>query len=270
MPSWVIVGASRGIGYGYLKTLSKDPSNTIIGIVRNLPPIEEKVKNDGLQNVHLVHGDLSDAKSLNCAAAQTSDITGGAVDHLIINGAHMNAEAYFMNLPDIVGREDDFLEELNKTMVTNVAGMLFTINAFMPLVLKSDIKKIVALSSASGDVNASMQADVQNAITYGISKAGVNLLIARYAIAYKEQGVKFLAMNPGWVYTFTESLETMPSQAKPIFDEVLVTVRKWVPDCNGPTVPADNVPLHLELIERLTMEQSGQFLSHLGDKKHWA
>lgn len=174
--------------------------------MRNLPPAEEKVKNDGLQNVHLVHGDLTDSDSLNTAAAQVSAISNGVVDYLIINGAHMSAEPYFMKLPDIVGREAAFLDELNKAMVTNAAGMLFAINAFLPLVLKSDIRKIIAISSAAGDVDASMQADVQNAITYGISKAAVNLLIARYAVAYKEQGVIFLAMNPGWVYTFTESL----------------------------------------------------------------
>lgn len=176
--------------------------------MRTLPSAEEKVKNDKLQSVHLVHGDLTDVNSLNAAAAQVSAITNGVVDHLIINGAHMSAEAYFINLPDIVGREAAFLEELNKAMVTNAAGMLFAINAFLPLVLKSDIKKIIAISSAAGDVDASMQADVQNAITYGISKAAVNLLIARYAVAYKQQGVIFLAMNPGWVYTFTDSLES--------------------------------------------------------------
>jgi NAD(P)-dependent dehydrogenase (short-subunit alcohol dehydrogenase family) len=194
--------------YGYLKTLSQDPLNTIIGIVRTLAPTQEKIKNDGLQNVHLVHGDLTDHASLDAAAGQVSHITGGTVDHLIVNGAHKPAEAYFMTLPNIVGHETVFLEELNKAMTTNVAGMVFAINSFMPLVLKSEIKKVVAISSASGDIDASMQGHVQDALTYGISKAGMNLLVQRYAVAYKDHGVVFLAMNPGWVYTFTDSLET--------------------------------------------------------------
>lgn len=176
--------------------------------MRTLAPTEEKVKNDGLQNLHLVQGDLTNFESLNAAAAQVSKITNGIVDYLIINGGRMNAEAYFMNFPDIVGRETAFLEELNLAMATHAAGTLFTINAFMPQVLKSDIKKVVAISSSAGDVDASMKADIQNAITYGMSKSAVNLLIARYAVAHKEQGVVFVAMNPGWVYTVTDNLES--------------------------------------------------------------
>lgn len=176
--------------------------------MRTLGPAEEKVKNDNLQNVHLVYGDLDDAASLTAAAEEVSKIMSGVVDYFIVNGAHMNAEAYFLNLPDLVGREAYFLNELHKTMTTNVAGVVFAINAFMPLVLKSAIKKVVVISSAGGDVDASMTADVQNSIAYGISKAGVNLLVQRYAVAYREEGVMFLALNPGWVYTFTESLET--------------------------------------------------------------
>lgn len=194
--------------YGYLKALSQDPSNIIIGIVRTLGPTQEKVKSDNLANVHLVQGDLTDHASLSAAAGQVSKITGGAVDHLILNGAHKPAETYFMTLPNIIGQEGAFLEDLNKAMATNVAGMVFAINAFMPLILKSEIKKVITISSAAGDVDASMQADVQDAISYGISKAGMNLLVQRYAVAYKAQGVKFLAVNPGWVYTFSDSLET--------------------------------------------------------------
>lgn len=61
----------------------------------------------------------------------------------------------------------------------------------------------------------------------------------------------------------------VPEQAKPIMDEVLAFSRKWVPECNGPSLPAESVPKHVKLIESLTMEQSGQFLSHVGDKKTW-
>lgn len=176
--------------------------------MRTPAPTEESIKHDNLQNVHIVQGDLADFASLNAATAHVSAITDGVVDHLILNGAHLSAEAYFLQPSDIIGREAFFLEELNKSMTTNAAGTLFAINAFIPLVLKSSIKKVVAISSAAGDIGATVQADVTDAITYGMSKAALNLLIAKFAIAYKEQEVVFLALNPGFVYTFTDTLES--------------------------------------------------------------
>lgn len=44
--------------------LSKDSSNTVIGLARNKAPLEAKVKKAGLANVTILEGDVGDLESL--------------------------------------------------------------------------------------------------------------------------------------------------------------------------------------------------------------
>jgi NAD(P)-dependent dehydrogenase (short-subunit alcohol dehydrogenase family) len=64
MPSYVITGANRGIGYAFLQNISKNPANTVIGIVRNVEETEAKIASWRTPNIHLIQGDLHDYQSL--------------------------------------------------------------------------------------------------------------------------------------------------------------------------------------------------------------
>ena len=92
MSSYLITGASRGIGVGHpsppslidsfadilqfalLQHLSVDPENTVIGLVRNKADTEAKVTKWDQKNVHVVEGDLSDYKSLKVPITTMSSI----------------------------------------------------------------------------------------------------------------------------------------------------------------------------------------------------
>jgi NAD(P)-dependent dehydrogenase (short-subunit alcohol dehydrogenase family) len=86
-------------------------------------------------------------------------------------------------------------------MATNVAGVLFSINAFLPLIKKSKIKKVVVISSGLADTELFEPAGMTSAVTYAISKSAANLLIVKYAVEFKDDGIKFLALSPGLVMT---------------------------------------------------------------------
>lgn len=208
MPSYVIIGASRGIGYQFLKTLSKNPSNTIIGTVRTVAPTLEKVAADKLSNVHILPGDLTDNASLVAAAKESAKITGGVVDYLIVNGAYLPTDQLGMQPTDYIGKEDYFLGELNASMHANAAGFLYAVNAFLPLVKKSSIKKVVLISSGHADTELMNIAGVSQAIPYAISKAAGNILVMKYAVEFKDEGIIFLAISPGVVLTLAESFDT--------------------------------------------------------------
>lgn len=123
-----------------------------VGTVRNVEAAQEQVAADGLKNVHIVHGDMNDHASLTAAAEKTAERAGGVVDYLIVNGAYF-AMAPILNTADgFIGNEDEFLDELKQIMQTNVAGTLFSVNAFMPLILKSSIKRVCAISSGACDL----------------------------------------------------------------------------------------------------------------------
>lgn len=45
--------------FEFLRQLSLNPANTVIGLVRNVKSVETKVKSDiNRSNVHIIHGDL--------------------------------------------------------------------------------------------------------------------------------------------------------------------------------------------------------------------
>jgi NAD(P)-dependent dehydrogenase (short-subunit alcohol dehydrogenase family) len=192
-----------------LKTLSEDPSNVIIGLVRNVETTQEKVSKDKLANVHVLHGDVTDPASLAAAAQQTSQIAGGVVDHLIVNAGYQSAESYMKTPPDFVGKEDLFLKELDNYMHANVAGALFTINAFLPLVKQSEVKKVVVITTGHADEHAMRVwgPGMANAVPYCLSKVALNYLSLLYAVTLKDEGVIFLALSPGCVLTMAERLE---------------------------------------------------------------
>jgi len=84
MPSYLITGASRGLGvcsgslflrhsrtkcpsqFEFLRQLSSDPNNTVIGLVRNIPATEKSIVQElsGRKNLHLVQADVTDYEAL--------------------------------------------------------------------------------------------------------------------------------------------------------------------------------------------------------------
>ncbi|KAF9729923.1 hypothetical protein PMIN06_012135 [Paraphaeosphaeria minitans] len=259
MPVYVIVGASRGIGYQFLKTLSsQDPSNVIIGTARTVETTQEKVAADGLKNVHIVHANMDDHASLTAAAKKTAEISGGVVDYLIVNGAYFALPCFFNAADDHVGKEDLFLDELRQIMHTNVAGTLFAFNAFVPLLLKSSIKRVSAISSAAASTDYIVGAEDPISIHYALSKAALNTLVAKFAARYKQDGVLFVSISPGWVDTHTN----MPAE---VMDKVSKPLYRWDKALKGPTPREQSVEMVLKVIDELKEEQNGEFLSQHGN-----
>lgn len=260
MATWVIVGASKGLGYEYLKTLSANPSNTVIGIARNPKPVTEQLSADGLFKVKMIRGDLDDYKSLNTAAEETSKLTGGAIDYLIVNGAY-GAQATAMLSPTHVvgdGKEDLFRKDFEQSMSTNAIGPMYAVNAFLQLVRKGNAKKIVVVSSGMADMDAMGQAGVAASVPYAASKAAVNLIVAKLALDLKPEGISILSLSPGLVAT--SGSDEMYEMFKQVF-------RGYEPNFRGPITTEQSVKAQLKVIDNLSLENTGAFLSHLGNKR---
>ncbi|KAF2185250.1 NAD(P)-binding protein [Zopfia rhizophila CBS 207.26] len=267
MPSYLIIGASRGIGYQYLKHLSSEPSNKVVGIARNRAAVQSRVDTDKLPNVRTIQGDLTDAASLNAAAQEAAEYTGGAIDYLIINGAYLSEQTLFLKPTDYIGQEEFFLDELTSSMNTNAAGVLYAINAFLPYVRKSSIKKVVVISSGHADTELVGIADVTEAVPYAISKAAANILVAKYAAQFKDEGLIFLALSPGVVLTMAPSLDNLPPEVSAAYERMTKQFQKYEPSFKGPMTPEQSVAMQLKVIEGVTINDSGAFLSHLGTKR---
>lgn len=201
MSSYVVVGSSRGLGYAFLKNVATNPRNTVIAAVRTPGPVIEKVKQDGLSNVTVVEADLTDRNSLQNAAARTSQITGGSLDYLIINGVYYAFDSVARFLDEYEEDPEILQRDLDLGWKTNVVGSIHTINAFLPLLKRGSVKKVVCLSTAMADLDLVVKLEVWEDPTYAINKAALNAVIAKYAARYGKEGILFLALSPGLVDT---------------------------------------------------------------------
>ena len=97
----------------------------------------------------------------------------------------------------------------------NVIGVAQTINAFLPLVRKGKEKKVLVVSSVMGSPVYAMKTRAERAVGYAISKAALNMIVAKYALACKDDGIVIVAVSPGSVKTSRqgESIR-VPTQAR--------------------------------------------------------
>jgi NAD(P)-dependent dehydrogenase (short-subunit alcohol dehydrogenase family) len=150
---------------------------------------------------------MTSAPSMHAAAQQTAKLTNGVVDYLIVNGAYISNATGAMSPSSFIGKEDLFIQEFESCMTTNVTGVLFAINAFLPLVQKSTIKKVVTISSGYADEDVVKTGEISEALPYTLSKVAVNMLNLKFAVEYKGEGITFLALSPGVVLTAFASWE---------------------------------------------------------------
>lgn len=95
----------------------------------------------------------------------------------------------------------DKVEELedvsSKLFQTNVVGNIHLFNLFLPLVMKGKVKKVVAISSGHGDLDWINQFEIETSALYAASKAAMNVIVAKFNVQYKKDGVLFVSISPG-------------------------------------------------------------------------
>ena len=264
MPSYLVTGASRGLGYAWLRNLASNPINTVIGLVRNKAATKERLAADKIDNVHVVTADITDPRALYRAAEAVSRITGGSLDVLINNAAILSERSAFKS---IVNLPPEALEQdLTDSFKANVVGVAHTINAFLPLTREGKLKKIVTISSQLADMDVAIRFAIDNAAPYAISKAGVNMLMAKYHAAIGiAEGILFMSISPGVVST----QETKPNEADAQGRAVMgAKFKAYAPHFTGPMKAEESVRLMLKVVENATVETyGGDFVSHLGNKQ---
>lgn len=120
----------------------------------------------------MIEGDVNDFEAFQKAAEATAKITGGALDILINNVALVSAVTEFktqssFNNVDFHELEADFLE----CFKVNTLGLVHTVQAFLPLIRKGELKKVVNISTGMADIDVVNAVDV--AVAGPIPQAGL-------------------------------------------------------------------------------------------------
>ncbi|KJR86058.1 short chain dehydrogenase (AtsC) [Sporothrix schenckii 1099-18] len=268
MSSWVITGVSRGLGFEFVRQLSDNPSNTVFGLVRDKAAVESKIAAEiGRKNIHIIQADTTDPAALEKAVQYISHITNGTIDYVIANAA-LQAKTALVGF-DTLSHDSKALEQdLIDHFRVNTIGAVHLFNAFMPLVLKGRAKKVIAISTGMSDPEMTLQADIYQATSYAITKAALNMAIAKFSAVYREKGVLCMAICPGAVDTGSLNIET--EEEGQLAMAMFGKFKQYSPSFQGPARPEDSAKSVLALVKKATIDDgyAGIFLSHTESKPY--
>ena len=203
MPSYVVSGAARGLGYEFVQQISRESSNTVFALVRNVE--KATALNDlssSRKNIHVIKCDVTEPADIEAAAATVGKATGGSLDVLINNAYAADFETLALPPSGFTTKNAAALKKgVDVALGTAVYGVLWLTNAFLPLIRKGKDKKIVDISSGIVDLPLVEKTGVTSGVPYAISKASTNILVAKFAAELRDEGIWVLALSPGWVNT---------------------------------------------------------------------
>jgi NAD(P)-dependent dehydrogenase (short-subunit alcohol dehydrogenase family) len=177
----LVSGANRGLGAEIARQLAEDHGFLVFAGARDPSEVEET---DSIRAVEL---DVTDQATID-AARERIESDPGRLDVLV-----NNAGVY----GDPVGVADYDLDQAHEVIETNTFGPWRLIQAFLPLLRRSDQPRIVNMSSGAGQLS-----DMDGGrAAYRVSKTGLNALTRALAADERGSGILVNSMCPGWVRT---------------------------------------------------------------------
>jgi NAD(P)-dependent dehydrogenase (short-subunit alcohol dehydrogenase family) len=175
----LVTGTSRGIGAEIARQLATDHGFVVFAGARDPDDVEEA---EGIVPIKL---DVTSQDDVD-EALETIGSDPGRLEALV-----NNAGVY----GDPVGAAEYDLDRAHEVLEVNTFGPWRLIEAFLPLLRRSDAPRIVNVSSGAGqlsDMNGGRGA-------YRVSKAALNALTR--TLGWDERDIKINTMCPGWVRT---------------------------------------------------------------------
>ncbi|KAF8521922.1 hypothetical protein BU17DRAFT_87481 [Hysterangium stoloniferum] len=263
MPSYVVVGASRGIGREFVRQLSAAAENTVFALVRSKMTAlsaPSTVLNENRHNVHIIEADVTDVKAMRAAAEEVAKITGGGLDVLIENAAAINGENDWRRIIDFDGEDEILQKEFDNAFKVNVMGVIYSALSFLPLLRIGKTRKIIVISSQGGNPDFVYKAGLTGMSAYGTSKAGTNMVVAKLALELQGEGFVVVGLSPGLVDTSRDN----PLPRSPKNMEWLVACiknfREKFPQSQGMLSVDVSVEKQLKLIAECTVKDNGHIL----------
>ncbi len=187
MTTVVVTGAARGLGRCLAEAYLAQGA-VVFGLDR-AEQTDELARAYG-DRYRAIRCDITDETAVR-EAAQVVAVVAGSID-LLINDAAIYREKPFDEVPEF----DADLARL--TFNVNAVGPLLVTKHFLPLVLAGSGKKIVNISSEAGSISQNWRS---REYAYCMSKAALNMQSAILQLRVKGDGVKVLAIHPGWMRT---------------------------------------------------------------------
>lgn len=188
MPSMLITGANRGLGFEFVRQYLADDWR-VFGTCRN-PAQADKLKalaKSAGGKLTVVEMDVTKPEIIRKAATQ---LDGSAID-LLINCAGIVGA--FGQRPGNI----DY-DSWAHVFDVNTMGSLRVLESFIDHIARSERKLVVSITSGMGSLADNTSG---GSIAYRSSKAALNMVMRSAAIDLAPRGIACVVVNPGWVKT---------------------------------------------------------------------
>ncbi|QUJ70439.1 SDR family oxidoreductase (plasmid) [Photobacterium sp. GJ3] len=229
MSTVLITGSNRGLGLEFVRQYL-DKGWKVLAACRDPQQASELIELSNAGHVELLKLDVTSEKDIN---ALDKTLDGRAIDHLILNAGVLGDDC--AKLGEMT--QSKWLEVLN---INTVAPALL-IQALRENVAASEHKTIVGISTRVASIGDNGSG---NMYSYRTSKAALNQILVSAAKNLAEQGVKTVAVHPGWLQT----------------------------DMGGKDAtftPQESVAGIINVAESMTLETSGSFRVFDGSSIEW-
>lgn len=181
MPTVLITGAGRGLGYEFARQYAADGWK-VIGTVRNAKAKAALAK----LGVDAPIADVADRKSI---ARLAEDLDDTPIDVLICNAGIYGPRHQTFGKLDYAAWDE--------VLRVNLFGTTAVAEALLENVAASERKVMVMMSSRLGSIAESRGGDY----LYASSKAALNMIGKALSVVLAKRGITVVSVTPGWVRT---------------------------------------------------------------------
>ena len=199
----VVTGADHGLGFALASRLLARGWNVVAGRYATGEKQLDSLAGEYGSRLTIVSMDVSNDDSV--AAAGREILAQRSVVDLVINNAAVLGNE---GLENTIGDGLDY-DSIMATMSINSLGALRVVQALLPGLEQSELRRLCFISSEAGSVTKSYRPDWYG---YCMSKCALNMGISIVFNDLRPKGYTFRVYHPGWMQTFMKG--TQDSKAK--------------------------------------------------------
>ena len=193
----LVTGASSGIGWHLADLIAKRGAHLVLAARRidRLQELRSRIERDGRQRPVVVRCDVSRADEVDELKMEVERQCGG-ID-VLVNNAGRGAYGPFE-----MASRNDFESVVN----TNLLGVIYCTQAFLPAMLERRRGHIVFVSSVLGQLPAPDHA------VYGATKFAVSGLAESLDYEFSDRGITITLVEPGLIRSEFAAVSGMPPE----------------------------------------------------------